>query len=277
MPELPEVETVRADLNKELAGQTVKGIKVDKPNLIKGSHLDFIKELTGAKFTGVRRQAKLLIFDLTKDGRDFHVVAHLKMTGRFLLREQSDQPDNYQHITIDIGGGKELRFCDLRQFGYLAITSKEDLAKILAGYGPEPLKDLTVEKFEEALKRKLAIKKLLLDQAVFSGIGNIYANEALFEAKIQPERLANTLSIKEASDLFQAISKVITSGLTNRGTTTKDDSFKDIYNRAGSNAKYLRVYERTGQPCLNNCGDKIKKIMVGGRGTYFCPSCQPQL
>jgi len=273
MPELPEVETVRQDLDKHLKGLVVEDVVVKKENLIRG--IGNIREiLVRGKFVGVRRRAKLLIFDLEKDGKELHFVAHLKMTGRFLIRKRGDAKDEYQHITFTLTNGQELRFCDLRQFGYLQIVTEEELKEILAGYGPEPLDDLKLSDFTSRLTRRIAVKKLLLDQAVFSGIGNIYANEALFLAKIHPERLANTLSSTEAEKLFEAVNEVLSLGLKHRGTTTRDESFRDVFGEPGENADNLKVYEKAGQQCLNKCGGVVKKMMVGGRGTYFCENCQ---
>lgn len=285
MPELPEVETIRRDLDSALKGSVIKELVVDKSNLVRGSVADFKKVLTGAKFTEVRRRAKLLTFVLDKAGREVCVVAHLKMTGRFLLRKTGVPKDQYQHVTFIIerpssakatGGPAlwELRFCDLRQFGYLQIVTKDELKQIIEAYGPEPLDDLTEKEFAKRVRRNVPIKPLLLDQKVFSGIGNIYANEALFRAKILPSRKAVSLSSTEVSKLYAAVNQVITLGIKNRGTTTRDESFRDIYNNPGTNSKNLKVYEQTGALCSNKCGGRIGKMMLGGRGTYFCPVCQ---
>jgi len=276
MPELPEVETVRRELQEELAGYRIHDIIVDRANLVRGSVNLFKETLVGSEFTKVRRRAKLLVFDLKKQGQELHFVAHLKMTGRFLVRKLGLPKDKYQHVMFILDSGKkekELRFCDLRQFGYLQVVTNEELKTVLEGYGPEPLDDLTLPLLESRLKRKAAVKKLLLDQKLFSGIGNIYANEALFGAGVHPERIANTLSHTEVSKLFTAINKVIESGLTYHGTTTRDESFRDVFDKPGDNARHLKVYERAGKPCLG-CSGQVKKIMLGGRGTYFCPDCQ---
>jgi len=285
MPELPEVETIRRDLDSALKGAVIKDVVVDKPGLVRESGVrgEIGGILVGSVFKEVRRRAKLLTFVLEKGGQELYLVAHLKMTGRFLLRRVGAPKDQYQHVTFTIvrppikGGPTqifELRFCDLRQFGYLQIVSKEELGKILAAYGPEPLDDLTLAEFKKRLQRKIPIKVLLLDQKVFSGIGNIYANEALFEACVHPQKEAALLSETEAKKLFESISGVLRSGLKNRGTTTRDESFRDIYNEPGDNAKNLKVYEKQGLDCPRGRGGKIKKIMIGGRGSYFCPDCQ---
>ncbi len=284
MPELPEVETIRRDLDENLKGLVIEDIVVEKENLVRGMG-DIREILKGAKFVGVRRRAKLLIFDLEKAGQTIHFVAHLKMTGRFLLRKQGTPKDEYQHITFTLSAPpshkasedsapSELRFCDLRQFGYLQLVSEAELKEILAGYGPEPLDDLKLSDFISRLNRRIAIKKLLLDQTVFSGVGNIYANEALFMAKIYPERLANTLSPTEAEKLFHAVNSVLSEGLKHRGTTTRDESFRDVFGQPGENAVNLKVYDKAGQKCANGCGGIVKKMMVGGRGTYYCENCQ---
>ena len=248
-------------------------VVVDKQNLVLGNVTDFKKTLSAAKFVEVRRRAKLLTFVLEKDNHEIYLTAHLKMTGRFLLRNKGDPRDSYQHVWFVVGN-KELRFCDLRQFGYLQLVSKPDLDEILEAYGPEPLDDLALEEFVRRLKRNMPIKPLLLDQKVFSGIGNIYANEALFKAKILPQRKAISLTNTEAAKLFTAVGEVLALGLKFKGTTNRDESFRDIYDKPGQNSQNLLVYEKNGGLCPNNCGEKIKKIMLGGRGTYFCSHCQ---
>lgn len=309
MPELPEVETIRRDLEKEILGARILDVWTDTPKMIQPSVEVVRKAAIGSKIKAMKRRAKLLIFKLSysschsepvrpgrieaknlsqsqgilrrsasQDDDYLYFLIHLKLSGRLLLRKATDPADDWQRIVLKLkmpdGEEKELRFSDLRKFGYLKLVDEEKFQEIYQEYGPEPLDDLTLERFREILsKSRIAIKKLLMDQKRISGIGNIYANEALWMAEISPQQPANSLTAEQSGRLFEAVEKVLAGSLEYRGTTAEDDFYLDAYGRQGRFQSQLLVYRKAGQPCPR-CGTPIERIEVGGRGTFFCPTCQ---
>lgn len=278
MPELPEVETIRKDLEGAIVGATITDIWTDTPKMLSPSFERVKSESVGKKIVDVKRRAKVLIFDL--EGK-YSLLIHLKLSGRLLLRKQGYPADDYARVIIflktsspTLQASSELRFADLRKFGYVKLVNDEELNKVREGLGPEPLDDLTLEYFQKTLaKSGKPVKIILMDQAKFSGIGNIYANEALFAAGVLPTRVAKSLNSSESEKLFHAVNKVIKEGLDNRGTTAKDDFYLDAFGRAGNNESNLKVYQKNGASCPG-CRGKIQRINLGGRGTFFCPACQ---
>ncbi len=227
MPELPEVETIRRDLEKAIVGRKILRITTDAEKLFSPSFKTVSAGVSGQKITAVGRRAKLLYLSLDNH---LYLLIHLKMTGRLLLRKKGDPKDEFQHVVLALSGGEELRFADMRLFGYLKLVGKEDFKKIIGEYGPEPLTDMDLTGFRGILhSRKKPVKLLLLDQQLISGVGNIYANEALFVAGVDPRRKADSLSEKEMAKLFSAIEKVLSEGLHYRGTTASDDKYVDAY------------------------------------------------
>lgn len=278
VPELPEVETIRRDLDRELRGLTFEGVETNTPKMVRPTPKDFEKALKGEKFVAVRRRAKLLIFEL--DGREF--VAHLKLTGRLLLRKAGDPPDEFLRAVFHLSGGKslpaerrELRFADLRKFGYVRLLKdKEELKNLLAEFGPEPFDDLTKEKFREILtKSRRRLKDILMDQKTISGVGNIYANDALWLAKLHPESRGNRLTTAQADALYEAVLEVLQRSLKRRGASDRP-GYRDIFGNKGSYQEHFLAYQRTGKPCPRGDGGKIERRTIGGRGTFFCPKCQ---
>ena len=275
MPELPEVETIRKDLEGAIVGAIITDIWTDTPKMLSPSFKSVKAESVGKKIVAVKRRAKVLMIDL-EGGKC--LLIHLKLSGRILLRKPLTKEDIYTHIKIILklkdGSPLEFRFCDLRKFGYVKLANDEELKKVREGLGPEPLDDLTLEYFQKTLaKSGKPVKTLLMDQEKFSGIGNIYANEAFFAAKVLPMRPAKSLSAEESEKLFNGVLKVIKEGLDNRGTTAKDDFYLDAFGRAGNNESNLKVYQKNGTDCLV-CKGKIQRVNLGGRGTFFCPNCQ---
>lgn len=271
MPELPEVETIRKDLQKELVGLKILGFETDWPKSVKPSE-KFVKEkIVGSTIRSVDRYAKLLVFNLSNN---FKIVIHLKISGRLLIRKQGDPPDEYTHHVFKLSQGRQLRFADLRKFGYIKVLSQAEAATALETFGPEPLsRELDAERFFEIIKKyKKPIKLVLMDQAIVAGVGNIYANEALFLAKIHPERKASRLSRPESDRLYQKIEQVLKEGLKYRGAS--DNAYLDAYGRKGSYQEHFRVYSRKDEPCLGKCGGLVEYKKLGGRGTFFCPKCQ---
>jgi formamidopyrimidine-DNA glycosylase len=262
MPELPEVETVRLDVLPFVKGRTIKNIEIIDHRNIKGiSAKQFRKKIVNQKIVDVERRAKYLLFKLAS-GK--YLVIHLGMTGRLLF-----SPDDYVKVIFNLSGNKALYFSDARLFGKIRFYDHYPPLKL----GPEPLtRDFTVEKFKEILKkRKGAIKSVLLDQKFLSGIGNIYAIESLFRSGIHPQRRANSLSDKEIKKLHKEIQKILLEALGYRGTS--DSWFVDARGKKGGFQLRLKVYGRKDEPCFK-CKSRVKRIVMGQRGTYFCPRCQ---
>lgn len=270
MPELPEVETIRRDLNRLIVGKKILDITTDSAKQVKPSLAKVKKAVVGTKIKKIERRAKLLQIFLS-NGQILAI--HLKLTGRLLVRKKKTPKDNWQHVIISLSGNKELRFADLRKFGWIKlIKNQKELKKLLAEFGPEPMDDLTLKLFQKVLaSSRRAIKLVLLDQKKISGIGNIYANDALFLARIDPRRPANKVSEKEAKRLLQTIEKVLKAGIRYRGAS--DQYYLDALGHKGSYQDHFLVYGRTGKKCFN-CKGEIKKIKLGGRGTFYCPKCQ---
>jgi formamidopyrimidine-DNA glycosylase len=263
MPELPEVETVRQDILPFVKGRVVKRIEiVSLRNILKGvSPSRLKKELVGEKIVNLDRRAKYLIFKLAS-GRYFTI--HLGMTGRVLFA-----PDDYVRVIFHLSGNRVLYYSDARRFGKIRFFKKYPDLKL----GPEPLgRGFTPERFREMLKqRKAAIKLVLLDQKFLAGLGNIYVIESLFRAGINPKKPANKLIDPEIKRLYHQIKKVLFEALGYRGTS--DSWFLDAHGKKGGFQLRLRVYGREGEPCFK-CKTTIKRIVLGQRGTYFCPRCQ---
>jgi len=270
MPELPEVETIKRDLTKLIGGRKVLDIETDSAKQIKPSLKVVKKAIVGATIRKIERRAKLLQIFLSNNNI---LIIHLKLTGRLLVRKKGAVRDKWQHVTFILSGNKELRFTDLRKFGWVKLLrDKKELEKILAEFGPEPLDDFGLKEFKTITSStSRAIKVLLMDQKKISGIGNIYACDALFLAKIHPGRKANDLEDNEVKKLFEAIEKVLKAGIKYRGAS--DQYYLDALGHKGTYQDHFLVYGRAGKKCFK-CDGKIEKIKLGGRGTYYCPKCQ---
>ncbi|MEX0621983.1 MAG: bifunctional DNA-formamidopyrimidine glycosylase/DNA-(apurinic or apyrimidinic site) lyase [Candidatus Woykebacteria bacterium] len=273
MPELPEVETIRRDLNRELKGRKIVRLKFyDWAKMLKPTPAAVKKAIEGKKIRDFGRRAKLLLVHLDDNGTT--IALHLKLSGQLILRKPTDSPDRFTHIVLELDNGKELRFNDLRKFGFMRVVeNKKELEKLLAEFGPEPFTpEFTFEKFKESIgKSSRAIKTVIMDQSKIAGVGNIYADEALWRAKIHPEKPSNKLGDKQLKDLFEAILFVLKQGVEDRGTSV--DQYLDAYGDEGEHARNLKVFRQDKRPCPR-CGSIIKKIKVGGRGTHLCPKCQ---
>ncbi len=270
MPELPEVETIKRELNKELVGLEVQDVVWEDKRLLKPSPQEVKQAIVSKRFTGVGRRAKLLVFRLTSS---VNLLCHLRMSGRLLIRSQNDPEDKYVEVWIKLSEGKELRFANARKFGYIKLASEDQVKQALKKYGPEPLDDLTLDKFKKILSNTRAmVKTVLIDQKRIAGIGNIYANDALWLAKIHPETPAKSLSENQMENLYQAVEKVLKEGLETKGAS--DMWYRDAHGGKGSYQQNFKVYGRKDKPCLRDDGGIIKRIKVGGRGTFYCPVCQ---
>jgi formamidopyrimidine-DNA glycosylase len=289
MPELPEVETIRQDLIKVLVGRKITGVEIINKKAIKSSPASFKKILLNKKIKNIDRIGKLMMVDL--EGKDFLLV-HLKMTGQLIYRRKDkviegghslsvaltrDFPPKYTWVIWSFDDGAKLCFSDMRKFGYLKIVDDKDKAKIVAKYGPEPLtKNFTYPNFIKALgKRTAPIKSLLLNQALIAGIGNIYADEACFEARIFPGTPANKLTEVEKKDLYTAINFILKKAIKHKGTTFKD--YLSPHGKKGNFSDFLQVYKRDKQKCFRCEKGVIANKKIGGRSSRYCPVCQKVL
>ncbi|MFH1239398.1 MAG: DNA-formamidopyrimidine glycosylase [bacterium] len=267
MPELPEVETIRRDLEKELIGLKIKDVKINVPKVIKDpTPQTFRKEIVGKEFQHILRRGKNLILTLSASKQ---LLIHLKMTGQLIYGDEQPQ----SRVCFILSNGRYLNFNDVRLFGSIRLVSDWEKAKGIADLGPEPLEaDFTFETFKKILSgKKTKIKPLLMDQSFIAGIGNIYAQEALFRAGIHPERPASSLRDKEIKDLFSQIRGVLNEAIKYRGSSI--DDYVDAQGKKGGFEERLQVYGWEGRSCCR-CNTAIKKIELGGRGTCFCPGCQ---
>jgi len=267
VPELPEVETIRRQSEARLAGKTIVCIEQKRFGIFHGKEED----LVGKKILGVRRFGKLLVFDFSNK---FSLAIHLKMTGRLTLLEIGQRLPSHTHVIFSLDDGHRLTYSDSRRFGFahLMLTAQIPKLPFLMKLGKEPLKDLTLAHFSQILsKTKRAIKTLLLDQTKIAGIGNIYACESLWIAKISPERPANSLEPSERKKLFDAIESVLRQGIRRGGAS--DNSYRNLLGGKGEYQNFFKVYAQVGKPC-SRCGTKLKRIVQAGRSTFFCPKCQ---
>lgn len=274
MPELPEVETIRRQLEEAVVGRSIVSVDVRFGGRLNVRPAAFEKGVVGATIASAGRRAKLLLLGLSNGNT---VVTHLKMTGRYLLGPSGMPPTRHTHIVFGLSGGKELHFEDVRKFGYVRLFKTAELEREVfdrEGYGPEPLDpSFTAGRFAMCVRGrpKKRIKPLLMAQTCIAGIGNIYADESLWRARIRPQRRAGTLTADELRRLHDGVQKSLRGSLEARGTSAND--YVDLYGKKGENVARLKVYGRAGEPCPR-CRGPIKKIAFAGRGTHFCPACQ---
>jgi formamidopyrimidine-DNA glycosylase len=269
VPELPEVETIAWDLRtRGLPGMSIEGVQIHQPLVIRGAASSFRRHLAGRRIESVGRHGKLLIIGLSGG---LSLIVHLKMTGQLFLVPRSQPTLKHTHVVLELSGGKQLRYRDVRRFGYLALLEAKNLEQALSSLGPDALAVGEAELGRLLHSRRARIKPLLTDQAVLAGLGNIYANEMLFEARINPWRLSNSLSAAEARRLFRAMRRVLKAAIDCRGSSTSD--FVDAGGRAGSFQDRHRVYRRQQCP---RCGRQLVRELKGGRPAFYCPHCQPK-
>ena len=283
MPELPEVETISRELRKAISGK-----KISQINVLTNKPWQANKEdIVGQKILTVRRRAKNLVIDLSNG---YSLYFHLKMTGQLVYREKSvtsspkekgvwwaELPNKHTHVVFEFANGGVLYFNDLRKFGWIRSSkTSELLINQEKDFGIEPLSnDFTFEILSQIIKShpKQNIKKILTDQTLIAGIGNIYADESLFYAGILPTRLGVSVKKQEISKLRESIIKSLTLGITHKGASDRD--YIDAHGERGSMQKFFMVYKNEGQSCqIKTCTGKIQKIRLNGRGTHFCESCQ---
>jgi formamidopyrimidine-DNA glycosylase len=265
MPELPEVETIRLELQKQIVGKTVFAVEIYE----KKSFIGKIEDVLRAKITDILRRGKLMRVML-ENGRELQI--HLRMTGQIGICRKSDKKLRFERVRIDFAD-ESLRFSDMRKFGYVKVVKQEDFKD--DKFGIEPLTSgFTLPRFKELILRsKKPIKTFLLDQNLIAGLGNIYASESLFKAGINPFRMANALINEEIEKLHQSIEEILKFAILKKGSSMKDKMYVQVSGESGEYQKHFLVYEKAGQKC-GVCGSIIKKERLGGRGTYFCSVCQ---
>lgn len=275
MPELPEVETVRRSLEPHILGQCIDGLSVGTfAGVLGGMAPDVARSmLVGRTISAIRRRGKFLLVDLD-DGSGIEI--HLRMTGHLQLTGRDDPEIRFQHVAIHFDNGRDLRFADQRKFGRVIVHLGNPELGLKTKLGPEPLDaGFTPEVLADLLKkRSTAIKNVLLDQRAIAGIGNIYADEALFRSRINPLRAAKSLRADEVRRLHENIRLVLENGVEHRGTSFS--TYRDANGESGSNQHHLLVYGkgRAGAPCPE-CAGPLRHVVIGGRTSHYCPHCQP--
>ena len=278
MPELPEVETIARGLDKRVRGDLIESVWLGShPEPLKSSAREISSVLSGSRIRTVRRVGKHIVFDLEADNgregksnlnKNRQWIVHLGMSGRMLVTAPDEPVAKHTHAVASLASGRELRFVDPRRFGRLSVVVAEGG---FSGPGTEPL-TITVEEFAKLFRgRKTPIKAALLNQKLLHGVGNIYADESLFRAGLRPRRQAGRLTAAELQRLHRSVRQVLQEAIKLGGSSVSD--YVDSEGREGFFQLQHRVYLRTGEPCLV-CGTPIKRIVIGGRGTHYCPKCQ---
>lgn len=272
MPELPEVEIIRSQLERELAGSRIARCEVFLPRLVTHpTPLGYRRGLKGSRIDGVRRRGKYLLLDL--DGEKVLVI-HLGMTGSLLMASPEEERPRHTHIVFHLEDGRDLLYVDPRTFGETALLPRGDFRPLrgLQAMGPEPLEEgFTRERLASALRGKCRVKSALLDQSRVAGVGNIYADEALHRAGVSPLRRLDELTPSEVGRIHTALREVLREAIARGGSSVSD--YVDLRGSRGGFQAEHRVYRREGEPCPR-CGHAIRREAISGRGSYFCPSCQ---
>ena len=266
MPELPEVETIRRYLNLKLVNECIDNLEVLNESSLRCAKGLSVNDLKNQYIKSVSRRGKYLNIGL----EDYNLVIHLKMTGQIYFNP-SIPPINHLRWVLTLKSGSKIYFRDVRKFGRLFIYPKDDVKYLLAGeIGPEPW-EINLSYWQKKLKSRRSIKTLLLDQKVIAGIGNIYADEALYRAFIHPKKKCLDLTLKQALDLLKEVRTVLDCGIRYGGTSFRDYLGGD--GKKGNMQDHLLIYQKTGGLCPR-CGERIAKTKVGGRSSHFCPKCQ---
>jgi formamidopyrimidine-DNA glycosylase len=277
MPELPEVEVLRRDLEKEIVGKKIKTVEVAGLRSIRRhkQKKDFIGALEGHKFVSVARRGKYLVLRL--DGSEALIV-HLGMSGQLLKAKSArDKAPKHTHVVITFTQGGLMRFVDPRTFGEMFITSYDDLEQVeeLAHLGLDPLETaLSWELFGRMLaERKMRLKALLMDQKFIAGIGNIYSDEILFQAGLRWDRMSDSLSQQEVRRLYRAIVEILQDAVKYRGSSLSDEQYRDLFGQLGDYQHHHQVYDREGLACVR-CRRVLVRARFSNRSTFFCEACQ---
>jgi formamidopyrimidine-DNA glycosylase len=270
VPELPEVETIRRDLVPHVVGRRFTAVEV-MPGAEKvvalPSAAEFRRALPGLRIEGIERRGKYFLFPLS-DGR--HLIVHLRMTGALIHRPEGAPVDGYLRVRLSLDDKTELRYTDLRKLGMMWLV--DDPTLVVGKLGPDALEALLPATLRSLLAgRRAPIKVVLMDQARLAGLGNIYADEALFLAGVHPRRPAGSLGTDEVERLHGAVGEVLREAMGHRGSSFSD--YVDAEGKEGMHQLHVKVYRRSGEPCLV-CGAAIERIKLGGRSSHFCPHCQ---
>ncbi len=282
MPELPEVETVVRGLQKSVLGRRILSVWIGKSDFI-DNPAEFTR-LNGQRIASIERFGKFMLLRLA-NGEDAarqvlenaaneaaSLLVHLGMTGQLAPSAPEIPFDKHTHVSFALDDGRELRYTDPRRFGRMAYLTADLLASEVAGAGADPLEVSATEFAERVRSRKARIKALLLDQSVFRGVGNIYADESLWRAKIHPARIGSKISAKEAETLRRVLQEILNRAIVMRGSSISD--FLDANGEPGEYQRHHRAYGREGKPCYR-CRTPIRRVIVAGRSSYFCSKCQP--
>lgn len=270
MPELPEVETVKNGLKNKVLNKKITHCKILYNGIIAYPDTEkFIKEITNQTINDIKRRGKFLVFEL----EDYYLISHLRMEGKYFIKEPSKTLSKHDHVVFTLNNKEELRYNDTRKFGKMHLVKKDELdITPLSKLGLEPWdENLNTSYLKEKLNKKKAIKTLLLDQSIIVGIGNIYADEILFLSRINPEIPGSNLTNKNLQDIIDNTKKVLEKAINAGGTTIH--SYTAVDGITGKFQQELLVHSRKSEPCPS-CKTEILKIVVNGRGTYYCPKCQ---
>jgi formamidopyrimidine-DNA glycosylase len=277
MPELPEVETVVRGLRLSLPGRAIVEVRFGKTDFVENP-AEIVERLPGLRISDVTRLGKFICIALEAGGSHstptspLYFIIHLGMTGQLTVIPSSESVAAHTHGFFVLNDGRELRYTDVRRFGRMLLVPESELAKFTGQLGREPL-EISAEDFCRRFgSRRARVKALLLDQRVLRGIGNIYADESLFRAHLHPARIAENLSKKQLLTLHKAVRQVLDEAILSRGSSISD--YVDSEGKRGNFQLRHRVYQRDGMPCFR-CKAKIRRVIVAGRSSHFCPRCQP--
>jgi formamidopyrimidine-DNA glycosylase len=273
MPELPEVETIAADLRPHLVGRTFLRCELRFPTIVRHPEPEaFIDAIVGMQVTAVGRRGKYILIRLVDD---LVLVVHLGMSGQLRLVDPATPVALHTHVVFDLDDGKQLRYCDPRRFGRLLLGTESDLleARAMPPLGPEPIDPAfgADDLYQRFRNRKALIKAVLLDQSTIAGVGNIYADESLYRARVRPDRVARSLSKGSVKRLHEALRLSLLIAIKNRGSSV--DTYRDAWGEIGGQQEKLQVYGRAGEPCFT-CGRPLSLVRIAGRSSVFCRRCQ---
>ncbi|HKC19017.1 MAG TPA: bifunctional DNA-formamidopyrimidine glycosylase/DNA-(apurinic or apyrimidinic site) lyase [Candidatus Dormibacteraeota bacterium] len=273
MPELPEVETIVADLRPHLAGRTIERVELSFPTIVRHPEPEeFVDAIVGLRIEAVGRRGKYILIHLSQD---LLLVVHLGMTGQLRLFDDVTPLAKHTHAVFFLDDGRQLRYRDPRRFGRLLLGTQDALltARKMPRLGPEPIDvDFQAEELYQRLRKRHApLKAVLLDQKAIAGVGNIYADESLHRARLRPDRIAATVSKKSTRRLHEAMRESLRVAIANRGSSV--DTYRDAWGELGGQQEKLLVYGRAGEPCFT-CGRPLRSTRIAGRTTVFCTRCQ---